>query len=314
MIKVLGAAQSRRLEERAVQAGARLIDLMESAGGAAVRFLRKKYDLDQKRCVVLCGRGNNGGDGFVAARRLKECGAQVIVILMEGQPSTDNACEMYSKLPETGVKILRYEDASPYLASMLESADFIIDAVYGVGFHGSAPEFMEPVFRAASESAGVTLSLDVPSGVSCDTGAVEGACVVADYTVSFSTLKNCHLLQPAKGCCGQVIVVPIGIDLALINAQESPLEVTDEELVRLAQGGDAESPAAPRATRAITAACSACAAATAWRAQLRCVCGPRCAAARDSSTRRCRVPSIRLSPRARRRLFIRCWMRRPAAR
>ena len=232
MIKVLGAAQSRRLEERAVQAGARLIDLMESAGGAAVRFLRKKYDLDQKRCVVLCGRGNNGGDGFVAARRLKECGAQVIVILMEGQPSTDNAREMYAKLLETAPKILPFDDACPYLAPMLESADFIVDAVYGVGFHGRAPEFMEPVFRAASESAGVTLSLDVPSGVSCDTGAVEGACVVADYTVSFSTLKNCHLLQPAKGCCGQVIVVPIGIDLALINAQESPLEVTDEELAQ----------------------------------------------------------------------------------
>ena len=71
MIKVLGAAQSRHLEECAVQAGARLLDLMENAGSAAVRFLRKKYDLEQKRCVVLCGRGNNGGDGFVAARRLQ---------------------------------------------------------------------------------------------------------------------------------------------------------------------------------------------------------------------------------------------------
>ena len=89
---------------------------------------------------------------------------------------------------------------------------------------------MEPVFRAVTNSRGVTLALDVPSGVNCDTGAVEGPCVMADYTVSFSTLKNGHLLQPAKGCCGQVVVVPIGIDLSLINAQESPLEVTDTEL------------------------------------------------------------------------------------
>ena len=93
-------------------------------------------------------------------------------------------------------------------------------------------QFMEPVFRAVTNSRGVTLALDVPSGVNCDTGAVEGPCVMADYTVSFSTLKNGHLLQPAKGCCGQVVVVPIGIDLSLINAQESPLEVTDTELAQ----------------------------------------------------------------------------------
>ena len=165
MIKVLGAAQSRHLEECAVQAGARLLDLMENAGSAAVRFLRKKYDLEQKRCVVLCGRGNNGGDGFVAARRLQECGAHVIVILMEGLPSTDNARHMYGMLDDTGVKVLRYEEASSYLPSMVESADFILDAVYGVGFHGSAPQFMEPVFRAVTNSRGVTLALDVPSGV-----------------------------------------------------------------------------------------------------------------------------------------------------
>ncbi len=229
MMKVLGAVQSRRLEERAVQAGANLLDLMENAGGAAVRFLRKKYDLEQKRCVVLCGHGNNGGDGFVAARRLRECGAQIVVILMQREPTTDNAAQMLSRLDDTGVKVLRYEDASGYLPSMLETSDFILDAVYGVGFRGSAPDFMEPVFRAASESSGVTLALDVPSGVNCDTGAVEGPCVMADYTVSFSTLKNGHLLQPAKGCCGQVVVVPIGIDLSLINSQESPLEVTDRE-------------------------------------------------------------------------------------
>lgn len=232
MIKVLGAAQSRHLEEKAVQAGAKLLDLMENAGSAAVRFLRKQYDLAQKRCVVLCGRGNNGGDGFVAARRLSECGAQVIVVLLDGLPATDNARHMYGLLDNTGVKVLRYEDASAYLPSMIESADFILDAVYGVGFHGSAPAFLEPVFQAVTDSRGVTLALDVPSGVNCDTGAVEGPCVMADYTVSFSTLKNGHLLQPAKGCCGQVVVVPIGIDLALVNAQESPLEVTDADLVR----------------------------------------------------------------------------------
>lgn len=229
MMKVLDAAQSRQLEERAVQAGLRLLDLMENAGAAAVRFLRKKYDLNQKRCVVLCGKGNNGGDGFVAARRLEECGAKVIVVLMEGEPATDNARHMYSLLGGTGVKVIRYEDNAPYVPQMLESSDFILDGVYGAGFHGSAPLFMEPVFQAASQSRGVTLALDIPSGANCTTGAVEGPCVMADYTVSFSTLKNGHLLQPAKGCCGQVVVVPIGIDTALISSQESSLEVPGQE-------------------------------------------------------------------------------------
>ena len=204
MMKLLGSAQSRRLEERAVQAGASLLNLMENAGTAVVRFLRKKYSLEQKHCTVLCGKGNNGGDGLVAARRLAECGAQVAVVLLEGEPATDNARAMLAQLDGTDVKVLRMEEASGYLLPMLQASDFVIDAVYGVGFRGSAPQRLAEIFRTASSCPGVTVSIDMPSGADCDTGAVEGPCVIADYTVTFSTLKNGHLLQPAKGCCGQV--------------------------------------------------------------------------------------------------------------
>ena len=232
MMKLLGSAQSRRLEERAVQAGASLLNLMENAGTAVVRFLRKKYSLEQKHCTVLCGKGNNGGDGLVAARRLAECGAQVAAVLLEGEPATDNARVMLAELDGTSVKVLRMEEASGYLLPMLQASDFVIDAVYGVGFRGSAPQRLAEIFRAASSCPGVTVSIDMPSGADCDTGAVEGPCVIADYTVTFSTLKNGHLLQPAKGCCGQVVVVPIGIDASLIRSQEATLEVTDQELVQ----------------------------------------------------------------------------------
>ena len=186
---------------------------------------------------------------------------------------------------------------------MLETSDFILDAVYGVGFRGSAPDFMEPVFRAASESSGVTLALDVPSGVNCDTGAVEGPCVMADYTVSFSTLKNGHLLQPAKGCCGQVVVVPIGIDLSLINSQESPLEVTDRETAL-----QALKPRNPESNKGDYGRLF-CLCGSEGMAELRpFVCVPLCGEVRDWSTRFCRAPFTRLSLGRLPKRYIRFWI------
>ena len=90
-MKVLNAEQSRHLEQAAVNAGMDFLQMMENAGSSAARFIRKKYDVSQKRAVVICGKGNNGGDGFVVARKLSEAGAQVIVILAEGPAQTENA-------------------------------------------------------------------------------------------------------------------------------------------------------------------------------------------------------------------------------
>lgn len=226
-MKVLNCAQSKELERAAVRAGTQYLDLMENAGAAAVRFLRKKFSLTGKRMVILCGKGNNGGDGFVAARHLSELGAKVIVVIVEGMPATEIAQDMYSRLNSTAAKVVSYYQDPELIRPMLASADFILDAIYGTGFHGTVPENLFPLFAAVAQSDATVVALDIPSGAVCDTGSVDGKCMEADYTVSFSTLKVGHLLQPALSYCGQVVVVPIGIDAGLIGCQTASLEVTE---------------------------------------------------------------------------------------
>lgn len=228
-MKVLNSAQSKALEKSAVEAGTGYLQLMENAGASAVRFLSRKFSLAQKHVVVLCGKGNNGGDGYVAARYLSGLGALVVAVLVEGLPATEISKAMYSRLHSASVKVVSYDEDTQMIHSMLSTADYIIDAVYGTGFHGAAPQNLFLLFSAVKQSPAVLVSLDMPSGAGCDTGAVEGACMEADYTISFSTLKNGHVLQPAQSFCGQVVVVPIGIDSKLISAQESDIEVTEPD-------------------------------------------------------------------------------------
>ncbi|WP_444657794.1 NAD(P)H-hydrate dehydratase [Caproiciproducens sp. R2] len=225
-MKVLNCEQSKELEKSAVDSGISYLELMENAGAAAVRFLRKKFSLSGRKVVILCGKGNNGGDGYVMARRLSELGVSVTVVITDGLPRTDLAKAIFSRLKDTAVKILDGGESGKAEAA-IASADFIIDAIYGTGFHGRVPDEMLPVFHAVRNSAAEVVSLDIPSGASCDSGAVDGECIQADDTISFSTLKNGHLIQPAQDYCGQVTVAPIGIGADLIASQKSTFEVTE---------------------------------------------------------------------------------------
>ncbi|HEX3037756.1 MAG TPA: NAD(P)H-hydrate dehydratase [Oscillospiraceae bacterium] len=231
-MKVLDCKQIRALEQSAVDEGADYLQLMENAGTAVVRYMRKKYVLTEKRVVVLCGKGNNGGDGYVAARHLSELGASVTVILTEGLPATELAKHMFDEIHYTKVKVIHFQNSPELIKPTLASADFIIDAIYGIGFHGSVPETILPIFQAVENSKATVIAADMPSGAQCDTGVVEGACIHADDTVTFSTLKIGQLLQPAKSYCGQITVVSVGISAHLISNQKSNLEVTELETVK----------------------------------------------------------------------------------
>lgn len=227
-MKVLNCEQSRELEKKAVDAGMSYLELMENAGAAAVRFMRKKFSLTNKQAVILCGKGNNGGDGFVAARLLSEYGAQVSVLLVDGYPVTEIAKTMFSRLRGTAVRIVNYSDNADTADRLISDADFVLDAIYGTGFHGSAAQSLLRPFQAVRNSSAVVIAVDMPSGANCETGAVEGECIKADYTVTFSTLKNGHLIRPAQEFCGEIAVAPIGIRSEFINGQEHSFEVTEQ--------------------------------------------------------------------------------------
>ena len=217
----------RALEEKAVQAGVSYSTLMENAGEAAALLLRDRASGAQ--VVILCGKGNNGGDGFVAARHLADWGAQVCVVLIQGEPETELARSVFRKIDAQKILVLDWVKEPEAVKTQVYAADFVLDAMYGIGFRGSLPETLFPLLDAAETSGAYLLALDLPSGVSCDTGEVPGRCVRAAETVSFTALKPAHLIQPGRSHCGKVTVVSVGISEQLIAEAETPLFGIEEK-------------------------------------------------------------------------------------
>ena len=155
--------------------------LMETAGAAAAQALRKVISPEEK-VLILMGSGNNGGDGCVIARLLKDEYACRIVAVC-GAPKTDAAKKAYAKVPR------RLKAAYKNIETEIENADVLIDTVYGFGYHGNLRSEVRKVFRMANASGCRIYSVDINSGMNGDTGEGENA-VVSDLTVSIGYYKT----------------------------------------------------------------------------------------------------------------------------
>lgn len=210
----LTSAQIRAVEEAAVAGGLDWLRLMENAGSAAAACLRARLPVAGKRVVVVCGKGNNGGDGLVMARRLHADEAHVTIVLAQGEPATANAREMFSLIDRADIPVVRW-DAEPFLAGdCLRGADVIVDAVYGLGFHGALADPLRALFRQMNEAPAPVLAVDLPSGVDADTGEADPDAVRAAWTVTFIAAKPG--LAAAATFTGKVFVAAIGIDDSLL--------------------------------------------------------------------------------------------------
>ena len=218
-MKILRAAEIRSLEECAVESGVSMEMLMENAGAACASFIEEKMAVRGKKAVILCGKGNNGGDGFVIARLLSKAGAEVTVVLMQGAPASALAKQAYDKMHK-GIEIILARHA----AGAVDEADLIVDAVFGFSFHGKLPAVMEPIIERANASKALRVSVDVPSGAQCDTGAVEGACFKAQYTVTFTAIKPSSVVYPAAGYSGLTVVRQVGIKREFLQMLPSDTE------------------------------------------------------------------------------------------
>jgi ADP-dependent NAD(P)H-hydrate dehydratase / NAD(P)H-hydrate epimerase len=216
MRPVFTAAEMRALDARAIRElgipGGRLMDAAGS--GAAALIARWLTPIRGRHVVVVCGKGNNGGDGFVVARRLRARGATVQVFLTarrgELQGDAAEALAGWRGRVE-GI------DAGPdpgALARALERADAVVDALLGTGLTGPARGQVAAAIEAINEAGrrGVPiLSLDLPSGLGSDSGALLGPTVKATRTITFAGLKRSLLLHPAAALAGPVDVVDIGV-------------------------------------------------------------------------------------------------------
>lgn len=207
------AVEMKQLEQRADAAGLSYRQMMENAGAAAARLALRAVP-EAKSAAIFCGKGNNGGDSFVAARHLANAGLAVRLYLVEGEPVTTDAVYNCGLARDMGLPVLALDALNqPEQAEFLKGADLVLDGVYGTGFHGALRPAGLAAARWMNEAPGKVLALDLPSGLEADSGnAAEGA-VQAELTVTFHAAKPCHRLAAAQ--CGRVEVADIGITAVL---------------------------------------------------------------------------------------------------
>lgn len=213
MIPVSTAAQVRALDERTIRdLGVPGPVLMENAGRLAVRVLLDRHGPEARRGVrVLCGRGNNGGDGWVMARHLALAGVPVQVASLEGRMSDD--CALNRAICERmGIPVQQDWRAEDDLGR--GPAGLLVDALLGTGLSSSLRGVVADWVQRANASGLPILAVDLPTGLHADTGAPLGTAIRASTTVTFGRLKAGLLLEPGPDRCGHVVVADIGLDAA----------------------------------------------------------------------------------------------------
>jgi len=228
MIKILNTAQIQGCDRAAIDDyGIPGLLLMENAGTQVVEAMEEFFEADAPGSVaVCCGKGNNGGDGFVVARHLYNLGLDVHAYLFASAKQLQgSAAAQHAMAQALGVPITDIPDADAWDAhyAALEGYDCIVDALFGTGITGGLRGHHGEVVDAINAAGAAVVAVDLPSGLSADSGNVEGPVVDADLTVTFAAAKLCHVLPPAEDYCGEIYVVDIGIPEASIAAIDDPV-------------------------------------------------------------------------------------------
>ena len=214
------------IEDNSEKFGVDKFTLMKNAGRAAFECISRRF-CNVSTVVVVCGSGNNGGDGLVVAAHLIEAGVKVKVYLIS-LPKTDAAKLMYNNLCDIDSNVIS-TDFNDF-ENDLSRADIVVDAIFGTGFKGNVDEQIAEIINAINSSKAKVISLDLPSGVECDSGIIGNTCINADLTISFIAMKLCHILYPAAEYCGEVECVDIGVPMKAYIPET--LHIIDEKDVK----------------------------------------------------------------------------------
>ncbi|WP_147079272.1 NAD(P)H-hydrate dehydratase [Methylobacterium haplocladii] len=211
--RLLTVAAMRRVDETAIADGMPGYRLMQAAGAAVAERVRALAP-SGGRILILCGPGNNGGDGFVAGRLLSRAGFGVVLRRMgEVAGLSGDAALAATDWVAAGQPV---DPAGP--GSDLSGFDLIVDALFGAGLSRDIDGEARALIAAIDASGTAVLAVDVPSGLDGDSGAVRGAAVTATETMTFVALKPGHLLQPGRSLCGALHIADIGTGEAALEA------------------------------------------------------------------------------------------------
>jgi len=225
----------RDLDRAAIQQwGIPGLTLMENAGRAVADAARRLSAADSERPVVfVCGTGNNGGDGFVAARHLSEQGRRVRVLLAGSRDRvTGDALENLRRLDEAGIEVVEIDDAQ-VAARVLPQAALIVDALLGTGLSGKVRGLPGQLIEVINDSGRPVLAVDVPSGLDADSGEPLGIAVRAIETVTMGLPKIGLCLYPGMDYAGRITVANLGYPAELVADAPGVGELIDPEWVGL---------------------------------------------------------------------------------
>jgi ADP-dependent NAD(P)H-hydrate dehydratase / NAD(P)H-hydrate epimerase len=225
-MKILAADEMREVDRLSTERyGISSLALMENAGSGVARFIAQRWaDFAQRRIVALCGKGNNGGDGFVAARRLRDLGAKPeLYLLADPDEMRGDAATNCKRWQDSSAELHVVRDSSAWqnVKAVMASADIIVDALLGTGTRGAVAGLLGEVIADLNQRRGpvrsAVVSVDIPSGLVADTGEANGPVVKAAYTVTFTAPKTGMISGASANYVGQLYVHDIGSPPELIE-------------------------------------------------------------------------------------------------
>lgn len=229
MNQTVTCAEMKEIERKANESGLSYYRMMENAGKSAVKVIidklqeirnKQNFLSDEINVVIFCGKGNNGGDGYVVAKELALKGMDVTVIMADGNPKTEDAIKNANIVLRRGIPVIDSKAYFDVIPEIVQASNIVVDAIYGSGFHGILPENVRSCTKLINSKNNqydssikkMVFALDIPTGLNGDAGEPDTDTVVADYTIAFHRAKPVHNMEEAKQHCGKIVVVEIGID------------------------------------------------------------------------------------------------------
>ena len=237
-MRILNAAQMREADRHTIEdIGIPSLVLMENAGRQVVSAIEAAYESQlEGRVAVLCGRGNNGGDGFVVARTLLQRGIEAAVFVIGSVEAVRGDARVnLDILGRLGATVVEISDEQTWELhfSEISQCSLIVDAIFGTGLKAPLGGMMETVVADVNASGIPIVSIDLPSGLSADTPHLIGDCIDASLTVTLAAPKLPLVLPPAEAHAGDVVIADIGIPNEVLESLEGPyIELLTPEQLR----------------------------------------------------------------------------------
>ncbi|MBM7866119.1 NAD(P)H-hydrate dehydratase [Heliobacterium gestii] len=237
-MRLVTAEEMRRFDARAAdEFGIPSLLLMENAGIQVAREVARRFpgSVRGKRVLLLCGKGNNGGDGFVVARHLVNSGAEVKLFLLASEREVRGDAltnlTIYHRMGGKVYSLMDPKDLNALRMAIL-STDLVVDAVYGTGFTGQTPELAGRAFEMINEVGLPVVAVDVPSGLEADTGRIPSSCLRATVTVTLGMPKLGLAVEPGASVAGEIVVADISLPREMIETTHIPRALLTEDLCR----------------------------------------------------------------------------------